>query len=248
MKNLINNQKTYIKELHTKKGRQEHQAFLIEGEKLVAEAQKSGVAFEYIIATNEVKEIANDFGRTSKCEVYFVASSIMESLSTFSTPPGIIAIAKIPNKHTHTISPRVLMLDGISDPGNLGTLLRSAEWFGFTTVYLSSHCVELYNPKVVAATMGSLFRLDIYPNSDLVVTAQELAQQGFAIVATLMNGDHQLPNVKKIALVIGSESHGISVEVLEVTTHSFTIPGGGGAESLNASVAGSIVMSKVAGI
>ncbi|MCC6639291.1 hypothetical protein IT409_01895, partial [Candidatus Falkowbacteria bacterium] len=128
MKNLINNQKVFIKELHTSKGREKHRSFLIEGEKVIFEAISTRHPITYIVATEELRDVALELATKASCELFITSASIMNSISTMSTPPGILAVASVLETPSQQPCPHTLLLEGISDPGNLGTLLRSAEW------------------------------------------------------------------------------------------------------------------------
>ena len=165
------------------------------------------------------------------------------------TPPGILAVVRIPKQDEIKISSRiVLALDGIANPGNMGTLIRTAEWFGIHDVVCSSDCVELWNPKVVQATMGSLFRVKVW-KTELSVFLQKAKNEGKAIYGALLEGENlfEMKGKPEGIIVIGSESHGIRVDVLPCITHPVTIPrvGGSATESLNAAVAGAILMAEM---
>jgi TrmH family RNA methyltransferase len=145
---------------------------------------------------------------------------------------------------TSFISKKQILLDGISDPGNMGTILRTADWFGFDEIICSEDTVELYNPKVVQSTMGSLFRVKVI-YTDLPKYIESIAEKGFAIAGADLDGvnafEYQFP--EKTALVIGSESHGIRPNVESLLTQKVHIPGSGNAESLNAGIAAGILLS-----
>ena len=173
----------------------------------------------------------------------------MQQMSGQDTPPGILAVVRIPKQDEIKISSRiVLALDGIANPGNMGTLIRTAEWFGIHDVVCSSDCVELWNPKVVQATMGSLFRVKVW-KTELPVFLQKAKKEGKAIYGALLEGENlfEMKGKPEGIIVIGSESHGIRKEVLPCITHPITIPrvGGSATESLNAAVAGAILMAEM---
>ena len=173
----------------------------------------------------------------------------MEQMSGQDTPPGILAVVKIPHPgEIKTHSRLVLALDGIANPGNMGTLIRTAEWFGIHDVVCSQDCVELWNPKVVQATMGSLFRVKVWA-TDLPAYLQKAKAEDKAVYGALLEGENlfQMSAKPEGILVIGSESHGIRADVLPCITHPVTIPRAGGSltESLNAAVAGAILMAEM---
>ena len=171
----------------------------------------------------------------------------MQQMSGQDTPPGVLAVVRIPQQgEIKTTSSLVLALDGIANPGNMGTLIRTAEWFGIRDVVCSADCVELWNPKTVQATMGSLFRVNVW-KTDLADYLHKA--KGKAIYGALLEGEDLFgmrPKPEGI-VVIGSESHGIREEILPYITHPITIPriGGSATESLNAAVAGAIIMAEM---
>ena len=188
-----------------------------------------------------------DYPSFAKTET--VSEIQMEQMSGLDTPPGILAVVKIPQQgEIKTSSKLVLALDGIANPGNIGTLIRTAEWFGIHDVVCSSDCVELWNPKTVQATMGSLFRMKVW-KTELPAFLQKAKNEGKAIYGALLDGENlfQIKEKPKGILVIGSESHGIREDVLPCITHPITIPrvGGSMTESLNAAVAGAILMAEM---
>lgn len=251
MQQLTQAQSKYIISLQGKKFRDEFKAFIIEGEKMMTEAINSKQGFEMIVVSKEFAthpHFANalNFARENAIPLYEVEAREMVNISQMVTPPGILAVLKI-KEHSHdTLSNRVLFLDAISDPGNLGTLIRSAEWFGFSQVFLSRNSVEIYNPKAIAASMGSIFRIQVFQDVDIVAMIKSLSTMDYTVITTTLEGKDVLPKItEKVALVVGSESHGVSDEVIRVSDNLYKIPGKGGAESLNAAVAGSVVMSQI---
>ena len=178
-----------------------------------------------------------------------VSEMQMEQMSGLDTPPGILALVKIPQQgEIKTSSRLVLALDGIANPGNMGTLIRTAEWFGIHNVVCSMDCVELWNPKTVQATMGSLFRMKVW-KTNLADYLHQAQSEGKAVYGALLEGENlfQMKLKTEGVLVIGSESHGIRADVLPCITHPVTIPrvGGSATESLNAAVAGAILMAEM---
>ena len=170
----------------------------------------------------------------------------LEKISSFKTPQAAIALIKIGEqdiKKSIKNADWILVLDGINDPGNLGTIIRSADWFGVHTIICSEDCVELHNPKVIQATMGSLFRVKVF-----YTDIQEfLKNADKKIFGATLDGQNMfdLKFERSGILVIGSESHGIRPEVLKLTKSKISIPAYGKAESLNAAVATSILLSRI---
>lgn len=169
----------------------------------------------------------------------------MEQMSGQDTPPGILAVAQIPEMKAMVNEGLVLALDGIANPGNMGTIIRTAEWFGIQQIVCSEDCVELWNPKVIQATMGSIFRMNVV-STDLFSYLKSRKDEGKAIYGALLEGENLFKKTvwEEGVIVIGSESHGIRSGILPLITHPITIPRAEGSvtESLNASVAAGIIM------
>ena len=233
-----------IASLRQQKYRRELGLFVVEGRKITEELLHSGFETVGLYAT---ETFLADYPAFADAEI---ATEVqMQQMSGLETPPGILAVVKIPQQgEIKTTSRLVLALDGIANPGNMGTLIRTAEWFGLNDIVCSEDCVELWNPKVVQATMGSLFRVRIW-KTNLTAFLQKAEGEGKAVYGALLEGEDlfQLQTKPKGILVIGSESHGIRPAVLPCITHPVTIPraGGSATESLNAAVAGAILMAEM---
>ena len=233
-----------IASLRQQKFRKELDLFIVEGRKMTEELLRSGFETVGLYAT---EAFLSDYPAFAKAET--VSEVQMQQMSGQDTPPGILAVVRIPKQGDIKTSSRlVLALDGIANPGNMGTLIRTAEWFGIQDVVCSSDCVELWNPKVVQATMGSLFRVKVW-KTELPVFLQNAKNEGKAIFGALLEGENlfQMKGKPEGIIVIGSESHGIRVDVLPCITHPVTIPrvGSSATESLNAAVAGAILMAEM---
>ena len=233
-----------IASLRQQKFRKELGLFVVEGRKMVEELLHSCFETVGLYAT---EAFLNDHPTFANAEV--VSEMQMEQMSGQDTPPGILAVVKIPVQgDIKTSSHFVLALDGIANPGNMGTLLRTAEWFGINDVVCSNDCVELWNPKTVQATMGSLFRVKVW-KTDLAAFLQKEKNEGKAVYGALLEGENlfRLQAKPEGIILIGSESHGIRSEVLPCITHPITIPrvGGSATESLNAAVAGAIIIAEM---
>ena len=232
-----------IASLRQQKFRKELGLFIVEGRKMTEELLRSDFETIGLYAT---EAFLSDYPAFSEAET--VSEVQMQQMSGQDTPPGILAVVRIPKQgEIKTTSRLVLALDGIANPGNMGTLVRTAEWFGIRDVVCSSDRVELWNPKVVQATMGSLFRVKVW-ETDLVTYLQKAKAEGKAVYGALLEGENlfQMQAKPEGILVIGSESHGIRTEVLPCITHPITIPrvGGSVTESLNAAMAGAILMAE----
>lgn len=229
----------YIQSLSDKKVRLETGCFIAEGVKLVGEMIAAGYPIKAIYALDSW-----DAPDTS-IEVNRVEAFELEKMSLLQTPNQVVAVAKMPSK-TDAINltgKLTIVLDGIQDPGNLGTIIRIADWFGVQQIVASEDTVDVYNPKVIQATMGSFMRVSVaYKNiADWLPTLQ------LPVYGALLEGENifttKLPT--QGILVIGSEAKGIRENCIDFITHPVTIPKIGGAESLNAGVATGIIVAQL---
>jgi TrmH family RNA methyltransferase len=232
---ITKNEIKRIKSLQNKKDRKELQLFVAEGEKTVRDLLKSGWVSERIYATQS-------FGNA---EEKLISSKEMERMSSLKSPSSVLGVFRIPLQQSFSHEGRILALDGVTDPGNLGTIIRLCDWFGIATLICSLDTVDCYNPKVVQATMGSLSQVN-YVYTDLV---SFLKNTDKPIYGTLLTGSsvYDLPLDSEGILLLGSESHGLSEEVKTYINHAVTIPRFGaeeGAESLNVAIAAAIVLGQ----
>lgn len=233
----------YIQSLGQKKFRQQEGVFIAEGPKLVLELLLSvpGNIVE-IFAVKEWIESHQTQLKAFTCTE--ISEQELEKISQLATPNLVIAVLTNFDKTApaQVKGQVVLALDGIQDPGNLGTIIRIADWFGVSQMVCSEDTADVYNPKVVQSTMGSIARVRI-SYTDLQQWLKE--QKDTAIYATVLQGE-DITRMKKISsgiLLIGNESKGISPEILKLANATINIPRKGGAESLNAAVATGIVLS-----
>ncbi len=232
-----------IKNLHQKKYRQETKKFLVEGTKNVQELLRSKYQIENLYITKEFRVENAELLTTTKARVQVVDSSELKSFGTLEHNDGALAIAmQKEQKGPTSIDGVVLVLDDIRDPGNLGTLIRIADWYGIKDIVCSPTCVDWYNPKVISASMGSFTRVNGFYTDIPKFFAKHKAET----VGGFLNGEnlHNFSFPKSGFLVIGSESHGISREVAKRIVHRVTIPKYGGAESLNAGIAGALLLDR----
>ena len=221
----------------------EEAVFVVEGPKMASEALVSGFVIRVVCATGEW--LSAHAGSTVAEETYEVSPAELERLSNFKTPNQVWMLVERGGRPTEQgENGLTLALDRIQDPGNLGTMLRTADWFGVRHVVCSRDTVSCYNPKVVQASMGAVFRTQV----DYVDLPQWLSQCGMPVFGASLQGQpltHSGLQAFKHpgALLIGNESRGISPEAMAQVTHPVLIPNlGGTAESLNASVAAGILM------
>ena len=228
----------WVKALHSKKGRKEFKCFIAEGKKCVNEALRSGLSVQKVFST-EPSELETD-------QLQRVNANEMQQITALSTASSHLAVIEIPNiATTTTLSDKVIVMDQISDPGNAGTIIRTADWFGIAGIIMMENSVEWTSPKVVQSSMGSVFRMKIATHSIASLTTFLAARKGLVLGADLTGVPIESVQWSDVnALVIGSESHGISQELKSICNGLVTIPGKGEAESLNAAVAAGILMSR----
>ena len=220
----------------------EEAVFVVEGPKMCAEALRSGFAVRVVCATEEFKAESLKF-KDSGGEFYEVSDAELERLSGFKSPNQVWMLVE--RRELNVAGGSILSLDRIQDPGNLGTMLRTADWYGIRRVVCSRDTVSCYNPKVVQASMGTIFRTRV----EYVDLPQWLAACGMPVYGASLGGrplsEVELPTADAV-LLIGNESRGIGAEAMAQVTHPVLIPNRGGtAESLNASVAAGILMERL---
>ena len=240
---LVKSKAKYIQSLGQKKFRQQEGVFIAEGPKLVNEllTEHSGSVLEVFAVKNWIE--AN--GRlATNCDLTEITEGELEKISQLTTPNQVLAIIKqsTPIKPVAEKEKFILVLDGIQDPGNLGTIIRIADWFGVQHIVCSEDSADSYNPKVVQSTMGSIGRVNVFYTS---LTKWLGEQQDARIYAAVLEGQDitRMQQPGGGLIVIGNESKGISEEVLRFCNVSITIPQKGKAESLNAAVATGIILS-----
>lgn len=239
---ITRNQIKLVKSLHRKKERVEQGLFIVEGRKSVAEALKVGLKPELLF---HLKEIV-DFQEYN--EAIPVSYADMERITALSSPSEALAVFKTPINQvlSDKIEDKLLFyLDGIQDPGNLGTIIRIADWFDLKTMVCSHDCVETHNPKTVQSSMGSIFRVKIV-RADASEIVNKLKSTHRFLCAELDGKsiwEIPLASEQAVILAIGSEAHGIKSETLLLADEKVTIPGGGEAESLNAAISAGIMAS-----
>ncbi|HLR53984.1 MAG TPA: RNA methyltransferase [Pseudogracilibacillus sp.] len=234
-----NQQVKQWKKLHQKKHREKTNSFLVEGIHLVEEAYYSGWEIEMII----VREGTELTSWMKTITYQYVNDAVCKELSQTEAPQGILAVVTM-QYHPDTFGSHTLLLDGVQDPGNVGTMIRTADAAGFQHVVLGKGTVDVYNEKVIRASQGSIFHVAIseQPLEDVIV---QLKQQQTTIYATALEEatpiSHIVPKTP-LAIIMGNEGAGISTDILHAADQRITIPILGEAESLNVSVAAGIFM------
>jgi RNA methyltransferase, TrmH family len=242
---LSKSQLNYIKSLHHKKHRKQEGKFLAEGLKTITEFMHSDYAVDCLFHTKELPANFEKFPDNLK--LIPVSESELTRISTLQHPQGELAIIRIPEKE-NTMTANLangfsLALDGIQDPGNMGTLIRTADWFGIRKIFCSEDCVEVYNPKVVQASMGSLARIQVV-YTDLGVFIKE---NSLPVYAAALDGDslYDTHFEDSGVILLGNEGKGIREALTKRADHLITIPRYGKAESLNVGIAGAIICSEL---
>lgn len=240
----------HIQSLRLGKFRRQHQQFVAEGSTNVLDFQEGRLRAIHIYATTEWK---NQFVKKLRAvSITEVSEKELAKISTLKSAPEVVAVFAIPKlefinwKENNGI---ILMLDDVRDPGNLGTIIRTADWFGIRNIICSQETVDAYNPKVVQASMGSLARVNIYYD-DLEIALRSKPKT-LTVYGAMLNGVSikEVEKPENLVILIGSEAHGISAKLLKHLTQRITIPASAnnGAESLNAAIATAIICYEFCG-
>jgi TrmH family RNA methyltransferase len=237
----------YIQSLSHKKFRDEEGVFIAEGPKIVAEFLTAARFKCQLICADRSWLLENEslLKKINSENIFETDDHWLQSISLLKTPHKVVAVFEKKNfEDIPNLSKKIsLMLDDLQDPGNLGTLIRIADWFAVENIICSENSVDCYNPKVVQSTMGSLSRVNVF-YTDLF---SFIPKNKIPVFATTLNGTsiYQLPKIKEGIILIGNESKGVHEDLLKMISQQITIPKLGHAESLNAAVAGGIILSKI---
>jgi len=238
---ITNAQIKFIKSLAQAKNRELHKLYVAEGEKLAIEWLQSSANVQMIIATSLwISKNQSIISKHSSAQVFEVDEQTLARMSQLQTPNHVLLVVEYSSK---MVIPKetgwTIALDTIQDPGNMGTILRIADWFGINTIICSPQCVDIYNHKVIQSGMGAHLRVAVeYKELDTFFKLNQLP-----VYAALLNGENlfQVKSKQAGIILIGNESKGIAPELLPFASHPITIPRIGGAESLNAGVATGII-------
>lgn len=237
---LKNQKVTTWKSLKDRKGRRETGCFLVEGRKMVEEALASAFPVEAVLVD---ADRMGEFTLPGNLPVYTMPGHVLAAVCDTKTPQGIAAVVHM--AEVEMTGKRFVAMDGVQDPGNVGTIIRTADAAGFEGVILSAQCADVFSPKVLRATMGSIFRMGVRVTDDLPGLLAGMVQEGASVLSSQLDGEpfyQRSPLEERFVLVIGSEGNGVTDEVKAVATHQVKLPMRGGAESLNAAVAAGIMM------
>lgn len=233
-----------IRSLHYKKYRRKHGLFIAEGPHLVETLINSGVQLNKLLATPEgYEQLASAIPEKF---INWVDEETLASVSGLETHRGLLATVPLPDQSPDAFKLKdkwILCIDGVQDPGNLGTIIRTADWFGFHQLVCSEPTVDAFNPKVVQASMGSIFHVDVF-YSELSVLFQEVRAPVYTLETNGSNlYETSLPDAGIV--VVGHETSGVREELASWVTQALRIPGFGKAESLNAAVATAVTLSQL---
>ena len=229
-----------IKKLKEKKYRLD--SYIVEGIKMVKEAISENQEIALIAIREDFKI---DFD-TKKIKIVTISNKIFNDISDVKTPQGILAvIKKNQNNQIETNSDYILALDSLQDPGNMGTIIRTADSANINQIIINKTTVDPYSPKVIRSTMGAIYRTNIIEVEDLKATLKEMKLKGFQIITTDLKATQSIYDINynnKTVVVIGNEANGVSQEILQIADKKVIIPMLGKTESLNASIAASIMI------
>lgn len=233
------------KSLSDRKSRYQTGLFLVEGRKMVEEAVHSSFRVQSILV-EEGAEVLPDDTLYSNIRRYILGKSAFEAVCETKTPQGIAAVVELPKISADFSGfKKIVALDDVQDPGNVGTIIRTADAAGFDGVILSRATADVFSPKVLRSTMGSVFHIPLHITDDITALLVRMKSSGCAIISSQLDGEpffaREVVNLP-LCLVIGNEGNGIREDIRQIATHKFKLPMEGRAESLNAAVAAGIMM------
>lgn len=239
-----------IRKLKDKKYRDIENKYIIEGIKLIEEAIEEKAKIDTVIICEDC--IANKtieqklMYEIAKYNCIYVSEKVFNAVTEVTNPQGILAVVNKENKESDINYDEdvIVVLDGIQDPGNLGTILRTVDSVGLSQIIVSNKTADAYNPKVVRSTMGAIYRVKVIESNNLIKTLMEIKKHKYKILATSLETKESLYDVEfnKKVIVIGNEANGVSKEILEIADEKIKIPMLGKTESLNASVATGVIL------
>lgn len=253
MKEITSKENSVIKhivKLKEKKYRKEFGEYIVEGAKIVKEAIEENAKIRYIIIDENAK--SNDLIEKhlkqylENIDYIQVPNNIFKIISDVEQPQGVLAVIEKNNKNNNVdySSDLILALDDIQDPGNLGTIIRTADSVGLKQILISKGTADPYNSKVIRSTMGAIFRVNIIECDDLVKTLKDVKENNFNIMVTSLQANKSIYelNLKQNVVVIGNEAKGVSKEIIDLADNKVIIPMLGKTESLNASIATGVIL------
>ena len=247
---ISKNKLKYYSSLLKKKNRDIQKKFLAEGLKTIEEGLNSNFTCEVVLVTEEYGATYNEFPRKYNVLIETVIKDDFKKLTDTVTPQGIAAVFGYPQPHNiNNIKSRLIVcLENVADPGNLGTIIRNCDWFGVTDIVLSKNCADPYSPKTVRSSMGSIFHVNIYEETDLIEFLQDFRKKGYRVLCADTDGKsiYEYRSDGNDIMIFSSEAHGPSVDILTSSDYRITIPRFGNGESLNVASASAVILSCVA--
>lgn len=247
---MTKNKLKYYSSLLNKKQRQLENKFLVEGDKLILEALDSGYTCEIIFvhsqsANNDIPKRFHKY----KFEIEILKPLEFEKLCDTKNPQGVVGVfhSKQNVQNNFSNDKLIVALENISDPGNMGTILRNCDWFGVKNVLLSSNCAEIFNPKVIRASAGSVFHISISREDNLISVLETQREHSYKILCADLKGDnlYTFNHPEKLILVLANEANGPTKELLGICDFKITIPRKGNAESLNVASASAVILAEL---
>ena len=244
---ITKNQIKFLRSLSQKKYRIQSQKFLVEGKRIVKELIQSRALIDQIYVSEDFIIKNADFILFDSNITYeIIPNDVISKIKTTDSSQEVFAISFINNSLDIQIQTPILVLDDISDPGNLGTLLRSASWYGINNVLVSSKSVDIYNPKVVRSAMGAHFHITNLHQLSEEKIRSILNDESINVIAATLNGSSHknFDPSNNWALILGNEAHGVTESMLNIANDQVSIPKLGNMESLNVGVAGSVLIDR----
>jgi len=242
----------YYASLNKKKFRELESLFLVEGKRIVDEGMNSSLSTEILFFTDEFSlhnhKLITKYQSLS-VRIEKIDARSFKKITDTKNPQGIAAVFKKKEADINKFGTKnfIIALENISDPGNLGTILRTCAWFGFEEIIISSDSVDLYNPKVLRSSMGAIFNLQITQTSKFYAALNNFKSKGYSIISTDTCGENVFefsPNTKCV-ITFCNEANGVSKELMEISDRSLSIPKIGFGESLNVASASAVIVSQI---
>ncbi|HHX69929.1 MAG: RNA methyltransferase [Miniphocaeibacter sp.] len=230
-----------LKSLKTNSGRKKNKLFLIEGKKMLIEAFESKVSIKNIIINEDFKNL--NILKDSNVNIILLKNSLFNEITEMKNPEGIMASCDFLKNETIDFNNNLLILDNIRDPGNMGTIIRTAESFGYNNILLINGCVNIYNYKVLRSSMGSIFRVNLkeIELKDLNTLKNTHLLYSMAL-SNSAESIYNMTDIKKHAIIIGNEANGVNKKIIDISDKNVIIPISKNVESLNAAIAASVTM------
>ncbi|HED07867.1 MAG TPA: RNA methyltransferase [Ignavibacteria bacterium] len=239
-----------IANLGLKKFRNIENKFLIEGERAVRDGLNSDYNYELILVTKEYLDKNPNYLKENK-KVEILNNNDFQKISGTVNPQGIAAVFLKPVQNENWMNEiktdLVVCLDCVTDPGNVGTIIRNCDWFGIREIILGNSCADLFNPKTIRASMGAIFNTNVFKSNNLSEDLKNLKTKSYKIISATLEGKNifDYKQREKLIVILGNEANGISNEILNISDEFVTIPKKGAAESLNVANASAVILAEL---